>query len=23
MNVSSYGLETWNPEKVDLYEIGA
>jgi iron complex outermembrane receptor protein len=23
INVSSYGLETWNPEKVDLYEIGA
>lgn len=23
VNVSSYGLETWNPEKVDVYEIGA
>jgi iron complex outermembrane receptor protein len=23
VNVSSYGLETWKPEKVDLYEIGA
>jgi iron complex outermembrane receptor protein len=23
LNVSSYGLETWQPEKVDLYEIGA
>jgi iron complex outermembrane receptor protein len=23
VNVSSYGLETWNPEQVDLYEIGA
>ncbi|MFT3967530.1 MAG: TonB-dependent receptor [Sphingobium sp.] len=22
VNVSSYGLETWGPEKVDLYEIG-
>jgi iron complex outermembrane recepter protein len=23
VNVSSYGLETWEPEQVDLYEIGA
>ncbi len=23
VNVSSYGLETWAPEKVDLYELGA
>jgi iron complex outermembrane receptor protein len=23
VNVASYGLETWNPEKVDTYEIGA
>ncbi|HEX7857485.1 MAG TPA: TonB-dependent receptor [Sphingobium sp.] len=23
VNVSSYGLETWGPEKVDTYEIGA
>ncbi|MDB5725247.1 MAG: hypothetical protein JWQ16_2001 [Novosphingobium sp.] len=23
INVSSYGLETWGPEKVDVYEVGA
>jgi iron complex outermembrane receptor protein len=23
VNVTSYGLETWGPEKLDLYEIGA
>ncbi|MET0239549.1 MAG: TonB-dependent receptor [Sphingobium sp.] len=23
INITSYGLETWKPEKVDLYEIGA
>jgi iron complex outermembrane receptor protein len=23
VNVSSYGLETWKPEQVDLYEVGA
>jgi iron complex outermembrane receptor protein len=23
VNVSSYGLETWGPEKVDTYEVGA
>ncbi|HEX7856159.1 MAG TPA: TonB-dependent receptor [Sphingobium sp.] len=23
LNISSYGLETWGPEKVDTYEVGA